>query len=328
MKKIVQKLVLLGTGGTIAGTASSAQDNLGYSAAQIGVQQLAAAIPALPEALKGCELVCEQVAQLDSKDMDWDTMARIAQRCSHWLAQSDVQGIVITHGTDTLEETAFFLRSVLNPSKPVVLTCAMRPATSSEADGPRNVLDAVAVALDAQAQGVLCVCAGDVHSAEHVQKVHTYALNAFSSGDAGPVARVQGRAVLWNSDKDAFLKQKEPLAQQNRAWAAIESIAPVQTWPRVEIVMNYASARGQTVDALVASGVQGIVVAGTGNGTLHHDLQAALLRAQAAGVVVWRSTRCVFGSVMPVPGDVLPDSQGLSPVKARLALMLSLLPRT
>jgi L-asparaginase len=214
-----KKIIVLGTGGTIAGTASSSADHTGYTAAQIGVQQLLGGISGLAEALQGAELVAEQVAQIDSKDMDFATMALLTQRCAHWLGQGDVAGIVITHGTDTLEETAWFLHLALQAAhpdallaaKPVVLTCAMRPATSSEADGPRNVCYAVRVALHLEARGVLSVCAGDVHSAQQVQKVHTHALNAFSSGDAGPVAVVQGAQVLFHTPSTSNSLPNRPI---------------------------------------------------------------------------------------------------------------------
>ncbi|MBA4328809.1 MAG: asparaginase [Polaromonas sp.] len=313
-----KKIVILGTGGTIAGTAAQAGDNLGYTAAQVGIGQLVAALPALGDSHHA--LLSEQVAQVDSKDMDFDIWCRLAQRVAHWLAQDEVQGIVITHGTDTLEETAFFLQAVLDPAKPVVLTCAMRPATALAPDGPQNMLDAVATASHAGARGVVVVCAGVVHSAVDVQKVHTYRLDAFSSGDAGALGRVEeGRLRLFRN---------WPSAHVGHGLGAIESIASgagASAWPRVDIVLNYAGADGRAVRALVADGVQGLVVAGTGNGTLHHALEAALLQAQAAGVRVVRATRCLEGRVLPRAGDTLADSLGLSPVKARVALMLDLL---
>ena len=310
-----QNIVILGTGGTIAGQAASASDNIGYTAAQVGVAQLVAAIPSL--AALG-PLVIEQVAQVDSKDMSFDVWVKLAGRVSHFLAQPDVQGIVITHGTDTLEETAYFLQAVCSPDKPVVLTCAMRPATALVPDGPQNMLDAMAVARHAGAKGVVAVCAGTIHSALDVQKVHTYRVDAFGSGDAGPIGYVEEGALR--------LMRNWPQAHTGRAQAAIEMIASqMPRWPRVEIVMNHAGATGAVVEALVAQGVQGLVVAATGNGTLHHALEAALLDAQAAGVRVVRATRCPNGRVLPTPGDVFSDSQGLSPVKARIAVMLELL---
>lgn len=123
-----KKIVILGTGGTIAGTARQAGDNVGYTAAQLGIASLIEAIPAL--ASGPCELLTEQLVQLDSKDMGFAVWRRLAQRVNFWLAQSEVAGLVISHGTDTLEETAYFLQALLNPVKPVVLACAMRPATA------------------------------------------------------------------------------------------------------------------------------------------------------------------------------------------------------
>jgi L-asparaginase len=312
-----QQIVILGTGGTIAGRAESASDNIGYTAAQVGVDQLVAAIPALAGA---GPVLTEQVAQIDSKDMGFAVWARLAVRVNHFLAQPDVQGIVITHGTDTIEETAYFLHAVCRPAKPVVLTCAMRPATALVPDGPQNLLDAMAVARHLGAAGVVLVCAGVIHGALDVQKVHTYRLDAFSSGDAGPLGYVE----------EGFLRltRNWPLAQSDHGHAAIKTIAnwpDAASWPRVEIVMSHAGAGGAMVQALQAQGVRGLVVAGTGNGSLHHELEAALLRAQAEGVQVVRATRCPNGRVLPAPKDKIPHSQGLSPVKARIALMLQLM---
>ena len=313
-----KKIVVLGTGGTIAGTAVSPGDNIGYTAAQVGVAQLLDAIPALGASLGGHAMLTEQVAQLDSKDMSFAVWQQLAGRVAYWLARPEVQGIVITHGTDTLEETAYFLQAVLNPAKPVVLTCAMRPATAVVPDGPQNVLDAVAVATHPGARGVVAVCAGMIHSALDVQKVHPYQINAFSSGDAGPLGYVEEGALR--------LVRNWPETKVTSTQLTIESIVNTTRWPRVEIVMNYTGANGSLVEALVTQGVQGLVVAATGNGTLHHDLEAALLVAQRAGVKVVRASRCPNGRVLGQPGDAIVDSQGLSAVKARVALMLTLMP--
>ncbi|MCO5358156.1 asparaginase [Acidovorax kalamii] len=311
-----QKIVVLGTGGTIAGTSAQAGDNIGYTAAQVGVEQLLAAVPGL-QLLAGGTLVAEQVAQVDSKDMDDDVWRALALRCAHHLADPDVRGLVITHGTDTLEETAWFLHEVLNTTKPVVLTCAMRPATALTPDGPQNLLDAVAVVLAPGATGVVAVAAGELHAARNVQKVHPYRVHAFNSGDAGPLG--------WVEEGRVRLVQNWPLPPVGHAFYAIKTGSESTEWPWVEVVLSHAGARAQTVDALVHAGVRGLVVACTGNGTIHHALEAALLRAQQAGVRVVRATRCPEGQVLPKPGDVLPDSEGLSPVKARVALLLDLL---
>ncbi len=343
----MQKIIVLGTGGTIAGTATSSGDHTGYTAAQLGVADLLRNVAGMSEALQGDELRSEQVAQLDSKDMDFATMTRLAQRCAHHLAQADVRGIVITHGTDTLEETAYFLHLVLGAAcadliakKPVVLTCAMRPATSSEADGPRNLRDAVMVARDAlhsggQARGVLAVCAGDVHHAVHVQKIHSFALNAFSSGDvalgeAGVLARVQQGAVRWNASAELIFKRNSPQVLAEYAQAATDLIAspsPEKThWPRIEIVMNHAQQSASIVRALLAAvanddPLRGIVVAGTGNGTVSQSLETALQEARQAGVEVNIASRCVWSEQTGQSGAPL----RLSPVKQRIALSLTLL---
>ena len=190
------KIVVLGTGGTIAGKAGSAGDNIGYVAGQVGVQELLEAVPGLMQAAQG-PLQMEQVAQIDSKDMEFSVWSDLATRCLRYLADDTARAIVITHGTDTLEETAWFLQSVLNATKPVVLTCAMRPATAMAPDGPQNLLDAMAVATAPGARGVLAVCAGVVHGARQVQKVHPYRVDAFSSGETGPLGWVEEGHVRW-----------------------------------------------------------------------------------------------------------------------------------
>jgi L-asparaginase len=324
--KNLKKIVVLGTGGTIAGTAAQAADNIGYSAAQVGVVELLAAVPGMAGVLKGHNLVAEQVAQVDSKDMNFAIWTALALRVQQHLAQDDVCGVVITHGTDTLEETAFFLHAVLPAAlqlcKPVVLTCAMRPASALSPDGPQNLLDAVALARTPGACGVMAVCAGVVHGALAVQKVHVYRTDAFSSGDAGPLGFVEEGGLRQVKDW--------PRTLTHQAAISLEKIAGVKTWPRVEIVMNYAGGSAAVVDALLQplSGVaplQGLVVAGTGNGTLHVELAAALQRAEQAGVKVLRASRCGEGRVLPVAGSAFADSHGLSPVKARVALMLDLM---
>jgi L-asparaginase len=325
-EKNLKKIVVLGTGGTIAGTAARAGDNIGYSAAQVGVAELLAGVPGMAEVLQGDTLVAEQVAQVDSKDMSFAIWTALALRVQEHLAQDDVCGVVITHGTDTLEETAFFLHSVLPAAlqlrKPVVLTCAMRPASALSPDGPQNLLDAVALARTSGACGVAAVCAGVVHAALAVQKVHVYRTDAFSSGDVGPLGFVEEGTLR--------LAKAWPVTLSHQAVTSLDKIAGVATWPRVEIVMNYAGGSAAVVDALLQplAGVgplRGLVVAGTGNGTLHVELIASLQRAELAGVKVVRASRCGEGRVLPVAGSAFAESKDLSPVKARVALMLDLM---
>ena len=311
-----QKIVVLGTGGTIAGTSAQAGDNIGYKAAQVGVADLIAATPAL-NGTGAVSMESEQVAQIDSKDMDFEVWVRLAQRCQHHLADPLVRGLVITHGTDTLEETAWFLHEVLDASKPVVLVSAMRPASALTPDGPQNLLDAVAVALDADASGVLAVAAGELHGPQLVHKVHPYRVHAFASGESGPLGWVEEGAVRWGSNVS--------MVPEHRARVAIDTVAKAPAFPRVEVVMSHAGAGASLVDALVRDGVEGLVVAGTGNGSIHYALEGALLRAQSSGVAVVRSSRCPQGQVLPKAGDVFVASRGLSPVKARISLMLDLI---
>ena len=311
-----RRVVVLGTGGTISGRAANSGDNIGYTAGEVGVADLLGGI----EAPAGVTLAAEQVAQVDSKDMSFAIWRALALRCAHWLAQPDVAGVVITHGTDTLEETAFFLQSVLAPRKPVVLTCAMRPASALSPDGPQNVRDAIAVAATPDAQGVTAVCAGTVLGAFDVQKVHTYRLDAFDAGDAGPVGYVEEGEVRRVRDWPA-----------SEAGAAFGRLPEDEAaWPRVEIVMSHAGASGALIHALRADGtaaspLRGLVLATTGNGTLHHALEAAALEAQEAGIAVLRATRCTQGRILPKPGDRLRDAGALTLVKARIALTLELL---
>jgi len=308
-----KKIVVLGTGGTIAGAAADSNDNVGYKAAQVPVDAL------LHGVLPASELaiVSEQIAQIDSKDMSFEVWRVLARRCAHLLAQPGVGGIVVTHGTDTMEETAFFLHSVLDAAKPVVLTGAMRPATALSADGPRNLRDALTVATTRGARGVVVVFAGTVHAASDVAKVHTYRLDPFSSGDAGPTGYVEEGRVR--------LLKPWPVGTGARATEAFEALQHGADWPRVEIVMNHVGAGAAIVDGLAQQGVQGIVAAGTGNGSLHADLEDALLRAQAAGVHVLRASRCAQGPLLDSPHDRLAHADGLPPVKARIALMLALM---
>lgn len=317
----VPGVLVLGTGGTIAGRSASAADNVGYTAGEVGVDELLQEL-ALPSGLR---VRAEQVAQLDSKDMDFAVWQALAARCAEALASDDIGGIVITHGTDTMEETAFFLQSVLSPAKPLVLTCAMRPATALAPDGPQNLRDAIGLASAPGATGVTVVCAGTVHRALDVQKVHTYRLDAFDSGDAGPLGYMEEGAL-----------------RALRAWPEIDGAAAARleavivtepfAWPRVEILTSHAGAQGLLLDALVharqtggAHSVDGLVLAATGNGTLHRALEAAALRAQAAGIAVIRATRCAQGRILGTPHAVLRDAGTLTPVKARVALLLELL---
>lgn len=327
-----RQIVILGTGGTIAGQAENPKDSVNYTAALVDISELLDTAKVkhrngVGPTLNDCDLLTEQLVQIDSKDMSFDIWKRLLSRCHYLLSQEHVKAIVITHGTDTLEETAYFLHVMLRTDKPVILTCAMRPANAPDSDGPQNLRDALTLASNAQVRGVLVVCAGDVHGAQNIQKIYTARLNAFSSGDAELIGHfVDGKLKL---SKNALGAQ----AQDSRSLPllSIKDFESAEQLPRVEIIMNHADANGQIVNALLEQKVsrqyklRGIVIAGTGNGTISESLESALLRAQESGVVVWRSSRCAFGQLEGRTHAIFGDSHGLPPVKARIALILNLM---
>jgi L-asparaginase len=315
-----QKIVVLGTGGTIAGESDSDLEGLSYKAAQRGIDVLLEAVSGigqgLPKALANIELVSEQVAQIDSKDMDFATWRHLAKRCVAWLEQEDVQAVVITHGTDTLEETAYFLSRVVSINKPIVLTCAMRPANFKDADGPQNLRDALSVAATLNGTGIWLVAAGEIHHSQSVQKVHPTRMNAFDSGEDGPAARIKNGQIAWSPTYKPVLQERT---------FNINELPEPATWPWVEVLFNHVQADARHVDVLVKAGINGLVVAGTGNGSVSQLLKDALLRAQMAGVEVRLASRCNQGPVTITPSHAFEVLVGLSPVKTRVALILDMM---
>ena len=300
--KKTKKIVVLATGGTIAGLASDAQQPQNYTAGKVAVEDLLHGVQP-----SGFEVLSEQVAQIDSKDMSFAVWQNLLSRVSYWLEQDDVQGVVITHGTDTLEETAYFLQAVLQPAKPVAITCAMLPANAPDSDGPGNLKDALAWAQSDTSHGVAVVCAGQVHTGNTVQKSHSQQRNPFSS---------TGETQQATADAHSLAVLHVP---------SVAQVLACKQWPRVELVVNHAGADGRMVRALMAHDApHGWVVAGTGNGTLHHDLEAALLDAHKQGLQVVRASRCAQGGVQSRTADVLPHVGGLTAVQARVALLLHL----
>jgi len=266
-------ILLLGTGGTIAGlldAGSQATAGKGYRAAQLPVEAL---IPSSKH-----RIVSEQIAQIDSKDMSFEIWEKLYARIASAQNDPAIHAIVITHGTDTMEETAYFLHRTLACIKPVILTGAMRPADAEDSDGPQNMAFALKQAEQLGA-GVWVAFSEKVFSGGNVQKAHPTRLDAFDvieseSGATSPAA---------------------PIAFK----------LPIHHWPRVEIVMSYAGADGILVDALIAQKVDGIVVAGTGNRTMHHALEDALDKALEAGIAVSLSTRCLAGRVIQERIDLM-----------------------
>ena len=307
------RVVVLATGGTIAGSSCDPASSAQYQAATVPVSHLVQAIPALADVAR---VEAEQVAQIDSKDMAFQLWQDLASRVAHWSVQSDVAGIVITHGTDTLEETAMFLHLTQACPVPVVITAAMRPSTSLSADGPLNLLDAVRVAAsrDARGKGVLVVLNQQIHAGRDVTKAHTSMIDAFVSPNAGPLGLVQDAYIRFT--RAPVLRAAPPL--------------PVPAaWPMVEIVASYAQPGRAAVDALVAAGVKGLVVAATGNGSVHETSAAALGDAAEAGMAVVRSTRVGAGHVaiparLSARAGAFASAADLNPYKARVLLLMAL----
>jgi len=309
------RIAVLATGGTIAGSAADAAQTSGYQAGVVGVDRLLAAVPALSHVAR---IEAEQVASIDSKDLDVALWTTLAGRIAALAAREDIDGIVITHGTDTLEETAYALHLTVKTDKPVVMTAAMRPSSALSADGPLNLLGAVTVAGSpaARGQGVLVAFNNRIHSARDVAKTSTYAVDAFHSPEIGALGWVQ----------DGRVEFQRALVRPHTSGTPFVAAA---SWPLVEIVSSYAGASRTAVDALVAAAVHGIVVAGTGNGSIHSTLQAALGDARARGIAVVRASRVGSGHVMrngAAPDDALGfvSAGTLNPYKARVLLMLAL----
>lgn len=309
-------VVVLGTGGTIAGTSSTGRDR-DYQAAQLSVAQLVADVPELA----AHRLEAQQVAQVDSKDMGWSVWRPLLRACLLALDRPEVAGLVITHGTDTLEETALLLHLLLPPGKPVVMTAAMRPATSEQADGPANLLHAVRTVQAAAVRGlngVVVAMAGRLWPAMVVRKAHAWQVDAFDGGGAMPLpgeVEASGSGSTW------------PLAM---GWCTRQVLA-CDELPWVMLFTSHADADARAVNALAAlpRPPQGWVVACTGHGTVHQALDAALNGAATdTAALVWRSTRVARGGVAPKdkldPSDALPVTGALTPAQARLLMSLGL----
>ena len=316
----LSRVVVLGTGGTIAGQAQRASDNVGYRAGALTVAQLLRSVPAL----QGVAAEVQEVAQIDSKDMGLPVWQRLMQKVRECLARDEVQGIVITHGTDTIEETAFLLQWVLRPRKPVVLVCAMRPATALSPDGPQNLLDAMAVATAPGLSGVVVVCGGRVHSALDVRKVHPYRLDPFSSGDAGALGHVEGGIPRWF--------RQSPMCGEGEDKALLERLMAAAALPMVQIVPSHADAEPLLLDLMLAPQswpsdrpLAGLVVEATGNGTIHERLLPGLHEATRLGISVALASRCADGAIARHSGIGFEVFDGLSVLKTRLALALRLL---
>ncbi|WP_374403667.1 asparaginase [Niveibacterium sp.] len=307
-------LLLVATGGTIAGSAADSADTSHYRAGALSAESLLAA---LPEAATLGQITAEQPFALDSKDMTPAHWLALAALLRERLAAPDVDGIVVTHGTDTLEETGFLLHLTLPRTKPIVLTAAMRPATARSADGPMNLLQAFACAgtHEAAAFGPLVVAGDRIWRARDCSKRHTHVPDALGGIDAGPVGVAIGTQIRFDHGGDG-------------AAPYFAGTLPSEL-PRVDILSAYAGAPADQIDASVANGAAGVVLALAGHGSVPETWLPAIARAVARGVSVVRASRVASGGVMPQANfdDAAHGTLAcgrLTPWQARVALMLAL----
>ncbi|MDB5963376.1 MAG: L-asparaginase [Massilia sp.] len=310
-------VVILATGGTIAGTGASSTTTVGYTAATVGVQSL---IKAVPELAKVANVTGEQVFQIASENMSNEHWLTLAKRVNVLLAQPNVDGIVITHGTDTLEETAYFLDLVVKSRKPVVLVGAMRPSTALSADGPINLYNSVLLAASPEAvgKGVLVAMNDQIQAAREVTKTNTSTLDSFRTPELGMLGYIQG-------SKPFFYRQSTRKHTVDTEF----DISSVISLPMVEIVYGYANVGPVAVDAFVAAGAKGIIHAGVGDGSLAAKVVPALKAARQKGAIVVRASRVGQG-ILARNGEANDDeldfvaADTLNPQKARILLMLAL----
>ena len=310
-------IVILATGGTIAGSASTGAQ-AGYTSGQVTIDAM---VNSIPEIKKIANIKGEQISNVGSQDMSFEIMLTLAKRIAELAAQKDVTAIVITHGTDTMEETAYFLNLVVKTDKPVVLVGSMRPSTAISADGPLNLYNAIAVAADPQAKGrgVLLVMNDWIQSAQNLIKVSTTAVQTFMS----PIKGLIGTTAYGVSEFYRY-----PISTYG---AKSEfSVEGVTRLPRVDIVYACADMPADLIDASVERGAKGIVIAGVGNGNMTKAALEACQRASMKGVAVVRSSRVATGNVgrnVEVNDDELGliASVDLNPQKSRILLSVALL---
>lgn len=307
---------ILATGGTIAGAGtSSVQTN--YTAGQVAIGALLDAVPQIRDIANATG---EQIVNVGSQDMTDDVWLTLAKRINELMLQSDVDGIVITHGTDTMEETAYFLNLTVKGDKPVVLVGSMRPSTALSADGPLNLYDAIVVAgsPESRGKGVLVAMNGLIIGAHAVKKMNTITVQTFQAPNSGALGYIHNGKVFYD---EATLK--------THTTASVFDVSNLNALPKVGIVYSYSNVYADSVEPFLVNGYQGIIHAGVGNGNIHKNVFPVLERARQQGILVVRSSRVPTGATTQ---DAEVDdvkyqfiaSQELSPQKSRILLMLAL----
>jgi L-asparaginase len=308
------QVVVLATGGTIAGAGGA---GYGYSSGELKIDDL---IKAVPNIDKLARLSGEQVANIGSQDMNDAVWLKLAERVNAVLARPEVTGVVITHGTDTMEETAYFLDLVTKSDKPVVLVGSMRPATAISADGPGNLYNGVATAAnpDAKGRGVLVLLNDTIHDARNVIKTNTTSVETFESPNRGPAGLIHSGTIHWFERMDKRHTTKSEF-----------NVAGVKALPRVDIVYAHSNMDPKLIEAAIQSGAKGIVVAGVGDGNMPKAVLESLAAAVKKGIVVVRSTRLESGLVLR-NNEVDDEKMGfvasgeLNPGKSRVLTQLAL----
>lgn len=307
---------IMATGGTIAGRGASATE-AGYEPSEVAVEEL---IQNVPEIKDLAEVSGEQVLQVSSQHITPDDWLTIGKAVNQAVADDGVDGVVITHGTDTMEETAYFLHLTVPSDKPVVLVGSMRPGTAMSADGAMNLFNAVSLAghPEARGKGVLLTLNERVYGARDVTKGNTTNPATFQARNTGPMGSVFfGEVNLYEAPIQTHTAESE------------FRIDDLESLPQVDILYGYAGDSSHLVEAAVASGAKGIVFAGVGNGNFNPEVEAALAKAREEGVAVVRSARAGSGHVT-LDAEVDDEKYGfvvaddLSAQKARILLTLAL----
>jgi L-asparaginase len=311
-KKQLPRVIVLATGGTISGTAD-ARSAIGYNSGERTGQQLLKDVPGIG---KFATITAEQISNVGSQDMSDKIWFQLAKRINEIFDRGEADGVVITHGTDTMEETAFFLKNVVHSSKPVVLVGSMRPGGVISADGPNNLLEAVEVAASPQSQGrgVMVVMNDTIHDPRWITKTNTTSVQTFLSPNAGPIGYVDPASIRYVA----------PAGDAHRTPFALPADGQL---PRVDIIYAHSNMDASQIDHAIADNAKGIVIAGVGDGDVSNAAMLAMQRAVKMGVVVVRSTRVGSGFVnrnVEVDDDKsgFVASLDLNPQKARLLTQL------
>jgi L-asparaginase len=278
------RVIILATGGTIAGQGTGAT-SVGYTPGKLLIEDIIKSVPSIN---KIANIKGEQIATVGSYDITIPVWLKLAKRINEIFAKDEADGIVITHGTDTQEETAYFLSLTVNQRKPVVITGSMRPATALSADGPKNLYDAILVACDSQSinRGVIVSFNETLFDGKDAVKTNTTSVNAFDAPNTGAIGQVyDGKVFYYYSSSNKAAKD------------ALFDISKLEVLPQVEIAYMYVDASAIAIEAFLNHKVDGLIIAGSGNGSFNKAFLNAVDTAVKKGIIVVRSSRVVSGRV-------------------------------